>query len=224
MTFKLMKKYLQWNQITISEQTDQAINDLYNEGYVFTRIDKGVMDQTRSLRIDLSRFIPSSENRRILKKTEELKISKTTLPLKDYHWSIGKLGKDFYETKFGERTFSANKIKELLTETDKSNFNIAFLFEQQDIEKVGYCIALETNEIIHYCYPFYKLDSTISNLGLGMMLHAIQYAQATGKRYIHLGSAQRPTDTYKLQFAGLEWFDGQKWQTDLEKLKKVLTE
>lgn len=219
-----MGKYLAWNQITINKFDDKNINDLYNEGYVFTRIDKGVMDQTRSLRINLSRFTPSSENRRIIKKTEQVKLSKINLPFPDYHWSVGKLGKDFYETKFGEGTFSANKIKELLTETDKSNFNIAFLFEQQDVEKIGYCIALETNEIVHYCYPFYKLDTTIPNLGLGMMLHTIQYAQAVGKSYIYLGSAQRPTDTYKLQFEGLEWFDGQKWQTDLEQLKKVITE
>lgn len=219
-----MGKYLAWNQITIDKFDDKSINDLYNEGYVFTRIDKGVMDQTRSLRINLANFTPSSENRRILKKTEQLKLSKITLPLPDYHWSIGKLGKDFYETKFGEGTFSANKIKELLTETDKSNFNIAFLFEQQAIEKVGYCIAVETNDIVHYCYPFYKLDTTIPNLGLGMMLHAIQHAQAAGKSYIYLGSFQRPTDTYKLQFEGLEWFDGIKWQTDSEKLKTILHE
>src|SRR3989344_6101553 len=39
------------------------------------------------------------------------------------------------------------------------------------------------------------------------------------KKYIYLGSFSRPTDTYKLQFAGLEWFDGKQWQNNPEKLK-----
>jgi hypothetical protein len=37
-----------------------------------------------------------------------------------------------------------------------------------------------------------------------------------------LGSAQRPSDTYKMQFSGLEWFDGQQWNTDTEALKNIL--
>lgn len=55
-----------------------------------------------------------------------------------------------------------------------------------------------------------------------MMLKAILYAKELKKDYIYLGSAQRPTDTYKLQFTGLEWFDGQEWQTDQKALKQIL--
>lgn len=214
--------YFKWQEQTIADFSDANINSLYNQGYVFTRAGRGIMNQTRSLRIDLSKFELSSENRRILKKTGGLKLTKLPLPYQGYHWSIGKLGKDFYETKFGADTFSANKMRELLTDKEKSNFNLVFVYEHQDIEKVGYCIARETSELIHYCYPFYKLDTTIPNLGLGMMLQAILCAQTEKKKYIYLGSFQRPTDTYKLQFTGLEWFDGKQWQTDWEKLKKNL--
>ena len=55
-----------------------------------------------------------------------------------------------------------------------------------------------------------------------MMLRAILWAKEINKQYIYLGSAQRPSDTYKLQFEGLEWFDGKEWQTDLNELKKIL--
>jgi arginyl-tRNA--protein-N-Asp/Glu arginylyltransferase len=55
-----------------------------------------------------------------------------------------------------------------------------------------------------------------------MMTKAVLYAKEQGKKYIYLGSAQRPTDTYKLQFAGLEWFDGTQWQADLKKLTSIL--
>ena len=61
-------------------------------------------------------------------------------------------------------------------------------------------------------------------MGLGMMVRAIQYAQKSGLKYVYLGSLQRPTDTYKLQFTGMEWFDGTTWSTDLDKVRETLIE
>lgn len=213
--------YFSWQTKVISDFADTYINTLYNEGFVFGRNGRGAMSQTRSLRIDLSKFELSSENRRVLKKTDGLILQPHSLPYTNYHWSIGKLAKDFYDTKFGDGTFSANKVKELLADSNKSNYNT--LLTYSDTEKiVGYCICKETNELIHYCYPFYNLESSLPNLGLGMMLRAIVWAKENGKKYIYLGSFQRPTDTYKLQFEGLEWFDGKEWQTDTDKLKSVL--
>ncbi|MBI4427217.1 MAG: hypothetical protein HY569_01890 [Candidatus Magasanikbacteria bacterium] len=252
--------YLKWAEETITDFSDSNINSLYNQGYLFTRVGKGVMNQTRSIRIDLERFKLTSENRRILKKTEGLQITNYQLPITNYHWSIGKMAKDFYDTKFGEGVFSANKVKKLLTDEKKSNFNrlLTFVIPAQagvqesnamdprfhgddktgsEGEKtdngsgkkdVGYAICLETDELLHYCYPFYVLCPTSytfnPNTGLGMMLKAILWAKEQGKKHVYLGSAQRPTDTYKLQFEGLEWFDGEKWSEDLEGLKTVLVD
>lgn len=235
--------YLSWDEQIITDFSDANIDAMYDRGYVFTRKGKGVMNQTRSLRIDLSKFELSSENRRILKKNEQLTMRNEQLPYRDYTWQIGKLAHDFYETKFGPGTFSANKVKELMTDPDKSNFNRVFVYStplligeptyrqagsQGEVSNVGYCIALETNNVIHYSYPFYTLtisnqQSAIPNMGLAMMLQAIVYAQTQGKHYIYLGSAQRPTDTYKLQFKGLEWWDEKEWNHDIQKLKDQLT-
>ncbi len=213
--------YLKWNQTTTTDFSDENLNTLYDQGFLFGRLGLGIMDQTRSVRIDLTKFELSSENRRIMKKTAGLEITNQAIPYHSYNWNIGKLGKDFYDAKFGEKTFSANKIKELLTNNKKSNFNKLLIYKLQT-EIVGYAICRETDEFLHYCYPFYNLKTNFPNLGLGMMLRAILWAKETNKEYIYLGSAQRPTDTYKLQFEGLEWFDGKKWQTDLNELKKIL--
>jgi len=214
--------YLSWSEQTITDFSEENINALYNRGFVFTRPAKGLMKQTRSLRIDLSKFELSSENRRILKKTEDLRLKIEDLPYKDYTWQIGKMAKDFYDTKFGVGTFSANKIKELMTDQSKSNFNKLLVYEFLPFNPIAYSICQETNELLHYSYPFYNLQSSILNLGMSMMLRAILYAQENKKKYIYLGSAQRPTDVYKLQFKGLDWFDGKKWITDLEELKNIL--
>ncbi len=229
--------YLKWNEKTITDFSEHTTTSSYNLGYLFGREKKGLMYQTRSVRINLENFSLSSENRRILKKTESLSLTVAPLPFLNYHWSIAKLAKDFYTTKFGDGTFSANKIKEILTEPHKSNFNKLLIYTIENTP-VGYCIFFENKEIIHYCYPFYLLTNaphdqpgaisyqltatTPPNIGLGMMLRAIIFAKEQGKKYMYLGSASRPTDTYKLQFSGLEWFDGKEWQTDLEKLKNIL--
>ena len=226
-----MNSYLKWHEQTISDFSDDNINSLYNEGYIFGRPNRGYMNQTRSLRIDLDKFELSSENRRILKKAENLKFKIEDLPYKNYSWEIGKLAKDFYTQKFGDGTFSANKVKELLT--TKHNFNKLFYYQLSTINEqrtIGYAICFESNKILHYSYPFYTLENSklfenfkfqISNLGMGMMLHAILYAQKQNKKYIYLGSAKDEKAKYKLQFKGLEWFTGEEWSQDLEELKNV---
>ena len=214
-----MKDYLHWEEESITDFSSENVNTMYNRGFVFGRPENGFMQQTRSIRVDLAQFELSSENKRILRKTEGLEMVVNPLPYTDYHWSIGKLGKDFYEAKFGDGTFSANKVKELLS-GDRADFNRLLTFEQ-DGEAIGYCIAVETPEIVHYSYPFYDLKAD-KNIGMGMMVRAVDYAKQSGKQYIYLGSFQRPGDTYKLQFKGLEWFDGKEWQSDLESLKQCV--
>jgi arginyl-tRNA--protein-N-Asp/Glu arginylyltransferase len=218
-----MKNYLKWNEITIKDFDNKNINRLYNNGYVFTRTGKGVMNQTRSIRIDLNKFELSSENRRILKKTEDIGHKTYDLPYSEYNWKIGKVVKDFYTEKFGDGTFSANKIKELLT--TEYNFNKLFIYNNSK-ENLGYCICYENKEILHYSYPFYVLSPMSyvfnPNTGMSMMIQAINYAKESGKKYIYLGSAKDEKAKYKLQFKGLEWFDGEKWSEDLEELKQQI--
>jgi len=215
--------YLSWNEKIITDFSQEHTNSLYNEGYVFTRKEKGVMNQTRSVRIDLSKFELTSENRRILKKTEGIELQAIPLPYSMYTWKIGKLAKDFYDTKFGEGTFSANKIKEILTDPKESNFNTLFTY-YLNTDILGYSVCFETPEMVHYSYPFYDLSKSPKDMGLGMMTRAVVHAKEQGKKYIYLGSAQRPSDTYKFQFEGIEWFDGKQWNTDKEKVKDVLSQ
>lgn len=218
--------YLSWNEQILTDFCDVVVDTQYTDGYVFTRKDTGVMQQTRSMRVRLADFDLSSENRRILRKTEYLHLTVQPLPYAAYNWSIGKLAKDFYDTKFGEGTFSANKVKELLCE-EASNFNRLLIYSREaqaaSHKPLGYCIAHETESLLHYSYPFYDLNAD-KNTGMGMMLRAIVWAKKQGKTYCYLGSAQRPSDTYKLQFDGIEWFDGEIWQTDTDRLKELLKE
>ena len=215
-----MDGYLSWDEKTITDFSEQNISALYERGFVFTRIDKGVMTQTRSVRIDLNKFELTSENKRVLRKVENLDLNIVPLPHQNYDWRVHKLGVDFYTKKFGEKIFSANKIKELITEKT-SNYNRLFEYAAGG-ETIGYCIVYETSDLMHYAYPFYNLDTQINNLGMGMMTKAIVWAKENNKKYVCLGSARDTAALYKTQFKGFEWFDGEKWRDDIEELKKIL--
>ncbi len=45
--------YLNWDTKIISDFSSENIEKMYDAGYVFTRVDKGVMNKTRSFRVDL---------------------------------------------------------------------------------------------------------------------------------------------------------------------------
>ncbi len=221
--------YLHWNEKTITDFSEKNIFDMYDQGYVFTRIGKGVMHQTRSVRIDLAKFELSSENRRIIKKVEEIEVLSESIPYQKYNWEIAKLAKDFYSIKFGQGTrsiMSASKMKEILTDADKSNFNELLIYAQKQ-NPIGYVVCYENENMVHYSYPFYHIDQSPKDMGLGMIMRVIVWAKENNLKYVYLGSLQRPTDTYKLQFSGLEWFDGgpdgtQTWSNDVEKVKEIL--
>ncbi len=232
-----MADYLNWSEKILNDPSTEAVEKAYDEGFVFTRIGKGVMQQTRSLRINIDRFVLTSENRRILKKVEDIKTGTMTpkalsIPYKDYNFKMGKLAKDFYEAKFGSGIMSAQKIKEMLTNAEKSNFNLLLTYltkprkcdgkDLSDSSALGFAICYSNANILHYSYPFYDLTKAPKDMGLAMMIMAVQYAKENGLKYIYLGSLQRSSDTYKLQFKGLEWFNGKAWQTDLEEAKKIL--
>ena len=215
--------YYKTDQITQGDLSQPTLEERYEQGYVFTRLGKGIMNQTRSLRIRLSNFDLTSENKRVLKHIEGMQLLQKQLPLafEDYDWEIAKLAKEFYEQKFGSKTFTANKVRELLTNPFKSNYNSIFIYTFKG-ERVGYAICFETEKVLHYAYPFYDLEKFNNNFGMGMMLLAIQRAKANGMEYIYLGSATKPSDKYKLQFKGLEWSNGRVWNVDIEELKRII--
>ncbi len=208
-------EYLHWKEETITDDSNESISRMYDNGFVFTRLGKGVMHQTRSVRINLSKFDISSENRRILRKGENISFTENVIPYNSYRWEIGKIAKDFYEVKAGG-AFTANKIKELMTTVH--NFNTVLNFSD-----LGYVICYKNNEILHYCYPFYDLEKSPKDMGLIMMTKMIAEAKTQGLKYVYLGSLQRSSDVYKLQFSGVEWFDGKIWKNDITEVKNILS-
>jgi arginyl-tRNA--protein-N-Asp/Glu arginylyltransferase len=131
------------------------------------------------------------------------------------------MAKDFYDKKFGVGIMSAQKVKEMITSLEKSNFNTLISYSKQS-DTLGYAIAYKSDKILHYSYPFYDLMSAPKDMGLGMMIKAVILAQEKNLSYVYLGSLQRKTDTYKMQFEGMEWWNGKTWSKNIEEAKIIL--
>lgn len=211
-------KYFTHSQITIDNFDPENISKLYSQGFKFTRIARGVMQSTRNLRVDLSKFKLSSENRRILRKNSELTMEIFDLPYVNYDYKIAKLCKDFYTQKFNDKIFSAMKVRDMFQ--GLLNMNAVAVYKIGS-EAVGYCLLYKNSEIVHYCYPFYELKFVNSSLGIGMMTTLIEYAFQNKMKFVYLGGCNKPSDLYKLQFSGVEWWEEEKknWSDNFQILK-----
>lgn len=207
-------KYIFAYQVLGLIEPNDNLDDIYNRGFLLSRSKDFDVYLARSLRIDLSNFTLNSENRRILSKTEDLQIEDSPIKSFPYSYEIGKIALDYYKKKFDKNLMSAQTLKRIFQDSKFTNV--------LTYNNVGYCPILETSSLIHYAYPFYNQELIGKNIGMSMMIKAIMYAQETGKQYIYLGTVYTKESMYKLQFNGLEWFDGNQWNQDLDQLKTLI--
>ncbi|MDQ7020715.1 MAG: hypothetical protein Q9M91_02600 [Candidatus Dojkabacteria bacterium] len=180
--------YLKTDTKTIDFDNQEEVSKAYQEGYLLTRLGKerGVVNQTRSIRINLENFEFTSENRRVLRKTEDLELHLYELPYKNYSWEIHKMGKDFYDFVSGAGTMSASKIKSMFTKPEIENPSYVFVYKKGD-EVVGYCLSYINDSIVHYSYPFYNLDLRDKKFRMGMILKALESSIDNKKKYFLFG-------------------------------------
>ncbi|KXK27437.1 MAG: putative arginyl-tRNA--protein transferase [candidate division WS6 bacterium OLB20] len=214
--------YINWGEKTVDVTDDQAVSSAYDEGYVFIRTSPGAMQKTRSLRVDLAKFTLNSENRRVLRKLPGLSVQSRGLPIpkEEYDWNIHRTGKEFYGKKFNDISFSAARIRYLLT-SPEMHFSTLLQYAVDSVT-AGYAICYANGDLLHYAYPFYEFENYPANLGMAMMVHAILLSKETGRKYCYLGSVRSVRDLYKLQFSGLSYYDRTGWSSDLDPLKAEL--
>ncbi len=212
------KEYQYPYNVYLTRENKDEISKIYNLGFLPTRIEKDLFYLARNVRIDLKKFEPTSENRRVLKKTQGLELENIKLKNIDYEYSIGNVALEYFKEKFGRKIISTQKLKWLF----ESGFFTNLIKYTKANEEVGYCITMESDNLLHYAYPFYKKEFLNTNIGIGMMLKAIIHAKEENKQYIYLGTTYTKDSLYKLQFKGLEWFNGQVWDNDIEKLKELI--
>lgn len=195
-------------------------DEIYEKGFLATRIEENYYYLSRNVRIDLEKYSQSSENRRVLKKTKDLKLENKKLKDFIFDYKITKLATEYFKAKFEKNIISTQSLKKIF---EQNFFTNILIFKLNDKE-VGYCITMETENLIHYAYPFYGKEFIGTNIGMGMILKTLEYAKENGKKYLYLGTAYTKSSKYKLQFKGLEWFDEGSWNSNIDNLKKKIDE
>ena len=184
------------------------IDENYKNGFLPQRNDKNLFYFQTSCRSNLENFNLSSENRRILRKTEEFSFEKLSLEdfvyntkvQKEIHTWIKNLGWDF----------PVSSIKNVFT---NHIFNYLYVWKDNKKNIIAYSICYFSNEISHIAYVFYNPKFSHDNLPIRLVLQVIIDSHNTNLNYCYLGRFSENNGFYKRNMPGFEYFKDNHWQT-----------
>lgn len=212
--------YLFPYQIWLYKEEGDNVEKIYENGFLPIRSIQSVYFLSRSVRVDLNKFEPSSENRRILKKTENFSSKVIPLAQFDYGPSVQKMCSNYADEKFGKDVLPTSTIRAIF-KNGVYNSIIVFTENSSGVE-VGYAVCHITKNLIQYAFSFYDLTYLKDNLGARMMLEAVSLGKVQDKSYIYLGSCYSRESLYKTEYKGVEFFNGYSWSSNLLELKYIL--
>ena len=205
------------------KEEQRELPEIYAKGFLpysnDPDLDQEVFYLARSLRVDLTRFTDSSENRRVNKKIAEMEPSFEVVPAADF---------DRNDPSFVEfcKSFADQRFSEPVSER-----RLAYIFNSQSIShvfrfyldgtEVGYVISIVEKGCLHYWFSFFSLDFQSYSLGKWMMYSVIRWAADHDLEHVYLGTCYGEKSLYKVRdFKGLEFFDGNRWNSDMKLLKQ----
>lgn len=173
----------------------------------------------RNLRVDLARYAPSSENRRVLRKGSGMQTA--LVPQAEFLLTPGRRAfcRRYIDQKFGSGGMSDERLESLFS----SPVTTHVLVFREGTAEIGYAtLYLERERMAFYYYAFYALDHANRSLGMLMMTTAVDLFARRGLAHLHLGSCYAESALYKTQFSGMEFFNGCLWSQNLAELKFIL--
>lgn len=195
--------------------------DLFNAGFLPSAAGLKQFCLCRNVRVELAKFSPSSENRRILRKGAGLAMK--LVPRAEFDFSSAR--KEFYlqyaEVRYGQGIMPAARL-ELVFNSPVCTHLLVFTDEQTGAEVGTAVLYLEGTRLAFYRYSFYDLKHPNRSLGLFLMTSAVEFFAAGGYRHLYLGTCYSERALYKTQFAGVEFFNGCRWSQNLAELKFLL--
>lgn len=212
-----------FNYATYCIKEDQSeIPQIYAQGFLPYSNKVDLMHDTyylaRSLRVELSQFKESSENRRVARKIEALSPSFRVIPIAEFNVDNPEFKAyclDFAAARFSDK-ISMERLNYILHAKSISH---VFEFVIQD-KKVGYVISIVEQGTLHYWFAFFDLNLQEYALGKWMMFSVIKWAHEQNLSHVYLGTCYGEKSLYKVRdFKGLSYFNGNFWDRDMKNLK-----
>jgi arginyl-tRNA--protein-N-Asp/Glu arginylyltransferase len=196
-------------------------SDIFNAGFLPSSRQLDRFYLCRQIRVDLAKFKPSSENRRILRKGAGIDAALVPREQYDYTPERRQFFKTYADIKFGKDVMTFERLDALFASPIISHL-LVFTDAATSKEAGVATLYLEDQKLAFYYYAFYDLNYYARNLGMFMMTAAAELFAARGVRHLYLGTCYSQTALYKTQFAGAEFFNGFRWSDDLDELKFII--
>ncbi|HLZ53661.1 MAG TPA: hypothetical protein VKS19_04200 [Verrucomicrobiae bacterium] len=199
----------------------EAPSDIFNAGFLPSSRYLDRFYLCRQIRVNLAKFKPSSENRRILRKGAGIGVK--LVPRDQYHYTPEhrQFFKTYADIKFGKDVMTFERLDALFSSPIISHL-LVFTDTKTGNEIGAATLYLEGKALAFYYYAFYDLNYYARNLGMFMMTSAVALFAERGMKYLYLGTCYSQTALYKTQFAGAEFFNGFRWSDDLDELKFII--
>lgn len=202
-------------------EAGEAPADLFNAGFLPSARGLGQFYLCRNVRVDLAKFKPSSENRRILRKGEGIEMK--LVPRAEFELTPGR--REFYrnyaDVRYGKDVMPSERL-ELVFNSPLATHLLMFTNTQSGVELGVVVLYLEATRLAFYRYSFYDLNHFNRSLGMFMMTSATAYFAENRFAHLYLGTCYSERAFYKTQFAGVEFFNGFRWSENLMELKALL--
>lgn len=175
----------------------------------------------RQVRVKLENFSLSSENRRIIRKCENIHYQLIPRGKFDYNQERREFCKNYADIKFGKDVMTYERLDSLFNSKIVTHV-LLFLDSETNREAGLVTLYVAEKELAYYYYAFYDLNYYQRNLGMFMMTSAVDYFSRKNYNYIYLGTCYSRNALYKTQFTGAEFFNGFCWSNDLKELKYLI--
>ena len=202
-------------------EAGETPSDIFNAGFLPSSRNLDRFYLCRQVRVNLAKFKPSSENRRILRKGEGIRVELVPRAKFDFTPERRQFFKTYADIKFGKDVMSFERLDALFASPIISHL-LVFTDGQTGAEIGAATLYVEGRELAYYYYAFYDLNYYARNLGMFMMTSAVALFAGRGLAQLYLGTCYSSPALYKTQFAGAEFFNGFRWSGDLNELKFII--
>ena len=202
-------------------EAGESPGDFFDQGFLPSSRDLDRFYLCRGVRVNLGKYRPDSENRRIQRKCGG--ISAKLIPRADFEYTRERreFCKTYADIKFGQDTMTHERLDSLFN--GKITSHLLVFQDTQTGGEIGIAtLFLEPDRMAYYYYAFYDLKYYRRNLGVFMMTAAVELFAAQKFECLYLGSCYSRNALYKTQFAGAEFFNGVRWSGDFKELKYLI--
>jgi len=202
-------------------EAGEAPSDIFNAGFLPSSRNLDRFYLCRQIRVNLAKFNPTSENRRILRKGEGIEVRLVPRDKYEYTPERRQFFKTYADIRFGKDIMSFERLDGLFASPIISHL-LLFIDVKSGTEVGAATVYLEGKELAFYYYAFYDLNYYARNLGMFMMTSAVTLFAERNFKHLYLGTCYSKNALYKTQFAGSEFFNGFRWSDDMDELKFII--